>query len=474
MQRTLQVNAKLLPFLTKPQPIKVVVGGRGSGKSIGLADLATLKMESERIDIYCLREFQESIADSVHRTLSMSITDRLQLTGWDIQETKIVSPYGNRTMYKGAARNVNSIQGAENYLLSIFSEAHTASQASLDKLLPTILRKTGAQCWFDANPQHSSDPFSQRFIVPYLDVLERDGVYEDELHYIVVVNWRDNPWWNEEQELLRSWDYENLSRSKYDWIWEGKFNDEVENALIMPEWFDACIDAHIKLGFAPRGAEIVAHDPSDSSDPRGLAHRHGSVLVEATEKTDGDVNDGCDWATGYATSVHADDFVWDEDGLGKSLRRQINDSLTGKRISLYAFSGGAAVENPAAIYEPISGEKSKPRTNKDQFYNRRAQRYWELRDRIYLTYRAVAHNEYCDPERMLSLSSGIKSLSKLRSELCRIPLKDNKNGMIQILSKPEMKKLGIPSPNIADCVMMTMEGGKPPKKIVNIKFDGAF
>ena len=107
----------------------------------------------------------------------------------------------------------------------------------LMQLLPTILRKPNAQCWFDANPQSSADPFSKRFINPYIDHLRKHGFYEDELHYIVVVNWRDNPWWNEEQERLRAWDEENISRAKYRWIWEGDFNDEVEDSIIATEWF---------------------------------------------------------------------------------------------------------------------------------------------------------------------------------------------------------------------------------------------
>jgi phage terminase large subunit len=114
ISRTLEVNYKLLPFLEKPQPIKVAVGGRGSGKSIGVSDMAVVLMESRGIDVYCLREFQESLVDSLHRTLTRSVTDRLQLPGWDLQENKIVAPNGARTTYKGAARNPNNIQGARS------------------------------------------------------------------------------------------------------------------------------------------------------------------------------------------------------------------------------------------------------------------------------------------------------------------------------------------------------------------------
>jgi phage terminase large subunit len=57
---------------------------------------------------------------------------------------------------------------------------------------------------------------------------------------------------------------------------------------------------------------------------------------------------------------------------------------------------------------------------------------------------------------MISLcSSGIENIDKLRSEVCRIPLKPNNNGYIQIMSKIEMRALKIPSPNMADALMMS-------------------
>ena len=69
----LKVNKKLERFLTTPKPIKVAIGGRNSGKSIGFGDMLTLKMATENADIYCLREFQDSISDSVHRVFQDSI-----------------------------------------------------------------------------------------------------------------------------------------------------------------------------------------------------------------------------------------------------------------------------------------------------------------------------------------------------------------------------------------------------------------
>lgn len=457
MKRELKINHKILEAMQKPQPIVVLIGGRGSGKSLGVGDWLTFEMDAKGYDIYCLREFQDSLSDSVHKVFKGSIKERLKLDGWDIQQSTVIAPNGASTTYKGANRNPDAMQSAQGYLRSWFEEAHRASQASLDKLLPTILRNPGAKCIFTANPQSSGDAFSQRFIVPYLSELETNGFYEDDLHYIVVVNWRDNPWWNDEQEALRKWDFEHLERAKYDWIWEGKFLDTVENSIIKPEWFDACIDAHTKLGWKVTGKHVVSHDPSDNGkDNKGLAYRHGSVFYDVQQMAFGDISDGCDWATSYAIKKRAQEFIWDGDGMGIGLRRQVADNFKGQIITQTIFRGSESADRPDALYDPITDNSAQSRSNKETFKNKRSQYYIMLADRMYRTYRAVVHKEYQDPDDCISLSSDIKDLQALRSEVCRIPLKANGNGKIQIMSKDEMLKLGIDSPNMADSLMMSL------------------
>lgn len=461
----LKINKKLEPFLTKRKQLKIAIGGRGSGKSIGIGDALTFKMATEKADVYCLREFQDSIADSVHRVFEGSINDRLFLDGWNVQEKRIISPEGAVTAYKGASRNPNSIQSAQGYKYSWFEEAQTMSQASIDKLLPTILRNPGAECWFSANPQSSADPFSQRFIVPYLKELDKHGYYEDDLHLIIVVNWRDNPWWNTEQETLRQWDYKNLSRAKYDWIWEGKFNDEVEDSIIKAEWFDACIDAHkidkLKEVFKPLGAKIAAHDPSDTGkDNKGYAMRHGSIVQHILEKNSGEIDVGCDWATNLAKQHGADWFIWDGDGMGAGLKRQVSNNLDSTKTKYQMFKGslsGKGQDNAEKLYQKEYGDKANQLTNAEVFKNNRAQYYIALADRCYNTYRCVFKGEYVDPDEMISFDSeGIESIPALRSELCRIPRRNNSNGLQQIMNKQEMKNQGIDSPGMADSIMMAM------------------
>ena len=451
-----ELPSPLWRLLKSKARLKVAIGGRSSGKSEGVARIMHSKAQTERADILCGRELQNSIDDSVHKLLSQ-LVDKLGIEGIEILDKKMDYIGGGGFRFKGFARNSAAVKSAQGFKYSWIEEAQDLSGQSLDDLLPTI-RAMDSELWFTGNPQSSKDPFSQRFIVPFTKELERQGYYEDEMHCIVLCNWRDNPW-HGELEQQRLWDYENLPRAKYDHIWEGAFNDSVDNAIIQAEWFDAAIDAHVKLGFKPRGVKMVSHDPSDSGDPRAFVYRHGSVILDVQENTADDVNDACDWATDYAVSVGADVFIWDADGLGLTLKRQVNAALGEKKMDIIMFKGSETPDKPDEVYQPDERiVKFEAKNNKETFRNKRSQYYWRLRDRFYSTYRAVVKGEYVDPDEMISISSDIECMAKFRSEVCRIPKKSSGTGFIQIMTKKEMKdRYKIDSPNLADSVMMSME-----------------
>ena len=455
---SLNVPEKLECFL-RPKRIKIAVGGRGGAKSMSLADMLLFKMQTESAKVLCGREYQNSIGDSVHSLFESEI-DRLGITeSFDVMRDEIKCSSGGGTIYKGLARNPESVKSLSGVDIFWGEEAQTFSEKSLELLAPTI-REGDSELWFTMNLGSSNDPMSQRYIKPFEKILFRDGYYEDDMHMIVLINYYDNPWFPKELEMERVRDFERLSRARYDHVWLGAYSDEVPDAIIKPEWFDACIDAHLKLGFEPRGAEIVAHDPSDTgSDDKGLSHRHGSVFLELKARDIGTVNEGMDWATGYAIENGVDTFIWDGDGMGASLLRQADIAFRGKGIDYYTFRGSEMPANANAIYDGdtiISASKKKGKTNRKMFRNKRAQFYWMLRDRCYRTYRAVEHNEYANPDELISFSSQIECLDMARAEVCGVPRKQNANGFVQIATKKEMLAMKIESPNIADSIMMNL------------------
>lgn len=462
----LQIPEKLhkLADINYHRKFIVLIGGRSSGKTTGAAQLLLRNCQVFGEDLICLREFQTSIAQSVHKAIKNAVS-RTGAQGITVLDNKIKVGDKNEIIFNGMARNPTSIKSAEDYRFAWVEEAEAISQESLDALIPTI-RKHKSQIWFTANPGSSTDPFSRRFINPYKSELDKYGYYEDDLHLIIMCNWRDNPWHDEEQEMVRLHDFATKDRAEYDHIWEGAFNDHVEGSIIKAEWFDAAIDAHEVLGFKPRGQKILTHDPSDSGDPRAILIRHGSVILDAQENDRDDVNDACDWALDITINNRCDVFRWDCDGLGLTLKRQVSQSLTNRSIRYEMFRGSETVERPNDIYQPVDGDREFDKKKLyEVFKNQRAYCWWTLRDRFYNVYRAIIHKEYIDPDNLISISSDIQLIPKLRSEICRIPKKPNGNGLIQIMSKEEMKnKFKIESPNLGDCGMMSMATGKKTAK----------
>lgn len=469
---SLQLPKKLKPFVTTPKRFKVALGGRGSGKSMSFADVCLMDAQTKGIKTACFREFQVSMDDSVHSLLVGEI-DRLGLAGFEIQNTQILYEGQEAFKFRGLARNPEGIKSMHGFRRFWVEEAQTISADSLKALTPT-LRTDDSEIWFSANPRSIADPFSQRFIKPFERQLRTDGYYEDDLHLIVWINYNDNPFFPPVLEQERAYDKANLSIALYRHIWLGEFYDEVEDTIIPVDWFEAAIDSHIKLGWKPEGAIIASHDPSDlGGDSKGYAVRHGNVVLNVTEKVTGDSNEGMDWAISQALKDRADYFVWDCDGLGVSLKRQVDAALEGKKIDYVMYKGSEAAEDPDVPYS--DGGNQRARSNRDTFANKRAQYWWRLRDRFEATHRAVTKGQYINPDELISLSSGIEKLDQLRAEVCRIPLKRNNSGKIQIMSKIEMAKkpYEIPSPNMGDSLMMAMYRPKPKlAEVKQIKFKG--
>jgi len=476
----LRISEKLKPLIVTPKRIKIAVGGRGSSKSIGFGDIMIMRADQGH-RICAAREFQNSIDDSVHENLKEALL-RMQPAGFAVMAKEIRSASGGEIFYKGLARNVTSMKSIGNVDDLWIEEGESVSDNSLKILTPSIRSSASAndgdppEIWISMNRGSANDAVAKKYLSRAETELQRCGYYEDDLMMVVELNWRDNPWFPPELEQERADDEKNLSTAEYNHIWEGHYYDEVENSIIPVEWFNAAIDAHLHpgKGFKPRGLKIVTHDPSDTgADPRALCERHGSVVLEVKEQEHGDVNDGCDWATDYAIDCNADLFNWDCDGLGVSLRRQVASSLDGKHINYYMFKGSETPDQPEEIYQKVGLEidQAKRRTNKQTFKNKRAQFYWMLRDRFYATYRSIVKGEYIDPDSMISISSGVSNINKLRTEVCKIPRKPNGNGMIQIMTKKDMKdKYEIPSPNMADCLMMSMFIEQP-EEVINLEFD---
>jgi phage terminase large subunit len=459
---TVLIAEKFEPLL-RPKKFKIIFGGRGSGKSMTVGDLLLMRIQSEGLKVSAMREMMNSIDDSVHALFEEEI-ERLELDGFNVLHNRITHNRQSCVTYKGLARNPESVKSMHGYDVFWVEEAATLSKRSLDLLVPT-LRAEGSELWLTFNPSSSADPVYQEFIKPFEHELSKNGYYEDDLHMIIKVNYCDNPFFPQNLEDLRLKHKETKSRAEYNHIWLGETNDSIENSIIKLEWFEAALDAHkiphLEKVFEPKGAIVAAHDPSDSGDDaKGYALRHGSIIKRITCKDTGEIDEGCDWATENAIRDNADWFIWDGDGCGTGLKRQVQDAFRGKRVDTHMFKGslsGSAQDNADFIWQETDEKDNNAKTYSETFLNNRSQYYMQLAQKFYNTYRCVEKGEYVDPSDMISIdTNGVDDIDRLKSEVCRIPRKPNNRGLYQIMSKLDMKKLDIPSPNMADSLMMSL------------------
>lgn len=459
----LQITEGIAWLMSKPKRIKIAVGGRGSAKSTGVAD-AMLVYADQGQRICATREFQNSIDDSVHENLTIEI-DRLGIEGCHVLANQIKTHSGGEIFYKGLARNITSLKSLAGVNKLWIEEGESVSKKSLRVLTPSVRSAADSEdlpeIWITMNRGSRQDAIAEKYLARAEDQLAIDGKYEDDLVMVVQMNWTDNPWFPPELEQERQDDKENLSEDEYDHIWGGEYDETVERNIIQKAWFDAAIDSHIKLGIKPAGATIVSFDPADEGgDSKGYACRTGIYYDDIDELIAKDGNEACDVACDKAINANADLFIWDGDGMGALLRRQIKHSFNGIQTDLRMYKGSNEVEDAKELYDGVGaiGRKDKPKTNAQTFFNKRAQFYMKLAQRFYNTWLWVEKGQYQDPDSIISINSEIKLLNKLRSEVCRIPRKPNGSGKIQLMSKQEMKtKHGIESPGMADCLAMGEE-----------------
>jgi len=183
-----QFPEKLQP-LFQPKRYKVLWGGRGAGRSWGVARALLIIGTQRPVRILCAREFQNSISESVHKVLA----DQIRLMGlergapgggfYEIQKQGIYGLNGTTFSFEGIKNNTTRIKSYEGVDYCWVEEAVKVSKASWDILIPTI-RKEGSEIWLTFNPELEEDETYKRFV--------KNARPEDS--FVIHMNFRDNPW----------------------------------------------------------------------------------------------------------------------------------------------------------------------------------------------------------------------------------------------------------------------------------------
>lgn len=204
-----ELPEKLLYFLDKKARYKVAYGGRGSGKSWTAARCLILLALQSKIRILCTRQLQTSIKDSVHKLLCDTI-DSLKLNKYfEITRDSIRCYNGSEFIFKGIQNNINEIKSIEGINYCWVEEAQSVSDESWTILIPTI-RSENSEIWITFNPDREEDATYQRFIK-----------HSPPDSIVQLVNFYDNPWFNE--VLRREMEYDKeVDYGKYEHVWLGK------------------------------------------------------------------------------------------------------------------------------------------------------------------------------------------------------------------------------------------------------------
>jgi phage terminase large subunit len=199
----------------QPMRFKVAFGGRGSGKSIAFAMMliwiAVVKPKPGCPPelILCAREFQNSMEDSVHKTICDLIESMGLSPFFIITKTSIKSIYGSEFIFKGLRMNVKSIKSIKGITRCFIEEAQDISAESWEVLIPTV-RENGSEFWIAFNPDSADDPTYQNFVVN-----QRDNSIVRKINFV------DNPFFpdtlREEMEHCRK-----FNPGRFDNIWLGE------------------------------------------------------------------------------------------------------------------------------------------------------------------------------------------------------------------------------------------------------------
>lgn len=223
MSSTAQFPAKLRPLFARSR-YKVIRGGRGSGKSWGVARALLLLGLQRRLRVVCARETQRAIRESVHHLLVDQIAGMGLAAHYVVQQVQITGVNGTEFVFLGlsdlTADSIKSFEGAD---IVWVEEAQSVSARSWQILTPTV-RKEGSEIWITMNPELDSDPTWKRFVED-----PPPGTLSIEM------NWRDNPWFSAVLEQERLNDKAKLKGYEYDWIWEGKCMPAITGAIYADE-----------------------------------------------------------------------------------------------------------------------------------------------------------------------------------------------------------------------------------------------
>ena len=443
----------------QPSRFKVAYGGRGSAKTRTFCSILLNNVLFYGWRIVCFREIMESIADSVYQEFVEEIERRELGDYFSIMKTHIECHSNGGIIkfsgLKASSKRLDSqkLKGFSHFDAAWLEEANSVSAESWNALIPTM-RKPGSEIWVSYNPGSVLEATHKLFVTEryFPD-------YEGDRRYCIVkkINYTDNPRFPSElrdhMEQMKAADFD-----AYQHIYGGEPISNDSLAVIKASWVNAAVDAHVKLGIVPSGQLEAGFDVSDEGpDANALVWRQGIVCQGVEEWKDKDPVSAASHTHTRCLELRIPMLRYDDIGVGAGAKGRFNQlehellasgARGFQRVTATGWTASAAVRHPDSEYLP--GKK-----NRDMFVNLKAQTWWLVADRFRNTYNAINGKPH-DPEKLISISSSVAHLDKLKAELSQ-PQRDYANGKVKVESKADMKKRGVASPNLADAFIMAFD-----------------
>lgn len=407
LPKILNLPPKLLPFLLNIGKYRYYLadGGRGSGKSQAFARIILYICEKRKVRVCCGRETQNSIEESVYRLL----VDLIKAFGlnFTILSNKIIhNQTKSEIIFKGFRENgVENTKGMEGFDIVWVDEAQTLTKRTIDVVIPTI-RKPKSVVWFSMNRFVRNDPVFE-FCKSRPNCL------------CVHIDYFENPFCT--QELIDEANIcKALNEKDYRHIWLGEPMDQASDYLFntaklekMPHiipFGDMFIPQRVMgIDFAAQGNDLSVATVLDRA-----GQTHWKVIAqEAWSEPDSMVSTGK--IVNLIGQYHPTAAALDVGGMGYVVFNRLQE--LGIRIN--PFNGAEQDGVPP------------------EYGNTRAWAYYTL-------------NEYINNEWIIMNSP------ETQKELEEIRFKYKSNGERLIMSKDDMRKQGIHSPDRADSLMMAV------------------
>lgn len=195
-------------------------------KSHFYAELAIERCLAKETRIVCIREVQKSIKQSVKLLLedklkALGVTELFEITEAEIRH----KTNGSFIIFQGMQNHTaDSIKSLENFDVAWWEEAQTASEKSLNLLIPTIIRKPDAELWFSWNPDTEDQPIEK--------LLRGKTPLKDSI--VVYTSYKDNPYLDP-KVIEKIDEMKKLEPDKYQHTYLGHYRKSLEGAVYANE-----------------------------------------------------------------------------------------------------------------------------------------------------------------------------------------------------------------------------------------------